>query len=60
MFIDTKEAQILTTKSFKDFVFVSKTLSEKDEKAFSDFLKQRKSITLKTKDKKKYKELQNQ
>ena len=44
----------------KDFVFVSKTLSEKDEKPFSDFLKQRKSITLNATDKKKYKELQNQ
>ena len=27
----------------KDFVFVSKPLSEKDEKEFSDFLKSRKS-----------------
>lgn len=43
-----------------DFVFISKTLTEKEEKDFSDFLKKRKSRTLRTKDKKKSKDLQNQ
>jgi hypothetical protein len=42
----------------KDFVFVNKPLSNKDDKAFSDFLKKRKTKTLRTKDKKKPKELQ--
>ena len=50
MFIDTNEAQILTTKYFKDFkminfkkmddkdfVFINKNLSEKDDKEFSNF-----------------------
>ncbi len=44
----------------KDFVFVNKPLSNKDDKAFSDFLKKRKTKTLRTKDKKKPKELQLQ
>jgi hypothetical protein len=44
----------------KDFVFVNKPLSDKDEKAFSDFLKNRKTKTFRTKDKKKPKELQLQ
>ena len=33
----------------KDFVFVSKPLSEKEEKEFSDFLKSRKEKTRKIK-----------
>lgn len=37
----------------KDFVFINKKLSEKDEKEFSDFLKKRKSKTLLTNSKKK-------
>jgi hypothetical protein len=44
----------------KDFVFVNKPLSNKDDKAFSDFLKKRKTKTLRTKDKKKPKEPQLQ
>ncbi len=44
----------------KDFVFVNQPLSEKDEKAFSDFLKKRKTKTLRTKAKKKAKALQDQ
>jgi hypothetical protein len=42
----------------KDFVFINKNLSEKDDKEFSDFLKKRKSRNLLTNDKKKSKELQ--
>ena len=42
----------------KDFVFINKNLSEKDEKEFSDFLKKRKTRNLLTNDKKKSKELQ--
>lgn len=44
----------------KDFVFINKTLSEKEEKAFSDFLKKRKTRTLRTKDKKNAKKLEPQ
>lgn len=44
----------------KDFVFVNKTLSEKEEKAFSDFLKKRKTRALRATNKKKTKALQNQ
>lgn len=43
----------------KDFVFIKKTFSEKEEKAFSEFLKKRKTKTLKIKEKKQTKELQN-
>jgi hypothetical protein len=42
----------------KDFVFINKNLSEKDDKEFSDFLKKRKTRNLLTNDKKKSKELQ--
>lgn len=42
----------------KDFVFINKNLSEKDEKAFSDFLMKRKTKKLRGFDKKKPKELQ--
>ncbi len=42
----------------KDFVFINKNLSEKDEKEFSNFLKKRKTKKLLTNDKKKSKELQ--
>ena len=42
----------------KDFVFINKNLSEKDEKEFSYFLKKRKTRNLLTNDKKKSKELQ--
>ncbi len=42
----------------KDFVFINKNLSEKDEKEFSNFLKKRKTRNLLTNDKKKSKELQ--
>jgi hypothetical protein len=41
----------------KDFVFINKNLSEKDDKEFSNFLKKRKSRNLLTNDKKKSKEL---
>ena len=45
----------------KDFVFISKSLSNKEDKAFSDFLKNRKTKTLQTKKVKKVKrELQPQ
>ena len=33
----------------KDFVFINKPLNSKDDKAFSDFLKNRKSKTLRVK-----------
>jgi hypothetical protein len=42
----------------KEFVFINKNLSEKDDKQFSDFLKKRKTRNLLTNDKKKSKELQ--
>lgn len=42
----------------KDFVFINKNLSEKDDKEFSNFLKKRKTRNLLTNDKKKSKELQ--
>jgi hypothetical protein len=42
----------------KDFVFINKNLSEKDDKEFSNFLKKRKTKNLLTNDKKKSKELQ--
>ncbi len=42
----------------KDFVFINKNLSEKDDKEFSNFLKKRKERKLLTNDKKKSKELQ--
>jgi hypothetical protein len=42
----------------KEFVFINKNLSEKDDKEFSDFLKKRKTRNLLTNDKKKSKELQ--
>lgn len=45
----------------KDFVFISKTLTDKDDKAFSKFLKNRKKKTLPTKKAKKpTRELQSQ
>ena len=42
----------------KYFVFINKNLSEKDDKEFSNFLKERKTKNLLTNDKKKSKELQ--
>ena len=42
----------------KDFVFINKNLSEKDDKEFSNFLKKRKTRNLLKNDKKKSKELQ--
>jgi len=42
----------------KDFVFINKNLSEKDDKEFSNFLKKRKTRNLLTNDKKKSKVLQ--
>jgi hypothetical protein len=42
----------------KEFVFINKNLSEKDDKEFSNFLKKRKTKNLLTNDKKKSKELQ--
>ena len=42
----------------KEFVFINKKLSEKDDKEFSDFLKKRNTRNLLTNDKKKSKELQ--
>lgn len=44
----------------KDFVFISKPLNKKDDKAFSDFLKNRKPKPLRTKADKKRKKLQPQ
>jgi hypothetical protein len=44
----------------KDFVFISKPTNEKEDKAFSDFLKARKEKILRTKKTKKAKELQSQ
>lgn len=43
----------------KDFVFINKKLSEKEDKAFSDFLKKRKKNILQTKGKMNTKTLQN-
>ena len=42
----------------KDFVFVNKPLSEKEEKEFSEFLKSRKAKSRRTTVTKKVKELQ--
>jgi hypothetical protein len=36
----------------KDFVFINEPLDDKDDKAFSNFLKNRKSKTLRTKGRK--------
>ncbi len=44
----------------KDFVFVNKSLGDKDDKVFSDFLKNRKMKSPRTKANKKSKELQAQ
>lgn len=44
----------------KDFVFVNKPLSQKEEKKFSDYLKSRKTKTRRTATKKKGKVLQLQ
>ncbi len=44
----------------KDFVFINKPVSDKDDKSFSDFLKNRKVKSLRTTSKKKRKELQSQ
>lgn len=44
----------------KDFVFVNKPLSYKEEKEFSEFLKSRKTKTRQTKPAKKEKQLQAQ
>ena len=44
----------------KDFVFVNKPLSDKDDKAFSDFLKNHKAKSQRTKPLKKAKKLQTQ
>jgi len=44
----------------KDFIFINKPLSDKDEKAFSYFLKNRKAKSLRRTTNKKHKELQSQ
>ncbi len=44
----------------KDFVFVSKPLSDKEEKEFSEFLKSRKTKSRRNRDIKKAKVLQEQ
>ena len=44
----------------KDFVFVNKPLSDKEEKEFSEFLKARKAKARRTKDTKKTKVLNDQ
>lgn len=44
----------------KDFVFVNKPLSDKEEKEFSQFLKARKAKARRTKDTKKTKVLHDQ
>ena len=44
----------------KDFVFVTKSLSDKEEKEFSEFLKARKTKARRTKDIKKTKVLHDQ
>lgn len=43
----------------KDFVFINKSLSAKEDKAFSEFLKSRKAKTLRTKRPKKAKKNPN-
>jgi hypothetical protein len=42
----------------KDFVFISKNLSEKDDQEFSNFLRKRKTRNLPKNDKNKSKEIQ--
>ena len=44
----------------KDFVFINKPLNGKDDKAFSDFLKNRKAKSVRTTSNKKRKQLQPQ
>ena len=44
----------------KDFVFINKIFNEKEEKAFSDFLKNRKTRTLRVNGKKNSKKTENQ
>lgn len=44
----------------KDFVFINKVLNDKEDKAFSDFLKNRESKPARTKIKKRRKALQTQ
>ncbi len=44
----------------KDFVFVNKSLSDKEEKEFSEFLKARKTKARRTKDTKNTKVLRDQ
>jgi hypothetical protein len=44
----------------KDFVFISKPLSDKEDKAFSEFLKNRKKKPRRTKTARKTKKLQTQ
>lgn len=44
----------------KDFVFINKPLSDKDDKLFGDFLKNRKTKSLRKTSKKKSKELHHQ
>ncbi len=44
----------------KDFVFVNKTLSDKEEKEFSEFLKSRKTKARRTHETKKVKMLHDQ
>ena len=44
----------------KNFVFVNKPLSDKEEKAFSDFLKARKTKAKRTRETKKAKTLHDQ
>jgi hypothetical protein len=44
----------------KDFVFINKSLNDKDDKLFSDFLKNRKAKSLPIKNNKKRKKLQPQ
>jgi len=44
----------------KDFVFINKPLNDKDDKAFSDFLKNRKAKSVRTTSNKKRKQLQPQ
>ncbi len=44
----------------KDFVFISKPLTDKEDKAFSEFLKTRKTKRLRTKKTQKEKALQAQ
>jgi hypothetical protein len=44
----------------KDFVFINKPVSDREDNAFSEFLKNRKTKTLRTKKVKKQKTLQTQ